>query len=103
VKKIVFFVPKSHGDNVRNAMFAAGAGKIGNYECCSFETLGVGQFKPIEGSSAFVGEVGKLETVSELKIEMVCEKKIIQQVIDAMKDAHPYETVAYEVYSIEQY
>lgn len=103
MKKIIFFVPPEHASVVRNAMFLAGAGRIGNYEHCSFESLGVGQFRPMEGSSAFVGKVGELERLEELKVEMVCEKKIIRQVIEAMKEAHPYETVAYEVYSIEQY
>jgi hypothetical protein len=103
VKKIIFFVPPEHVSVVRNAMFLAGAGRVGNYECCSFETLGLGQFKPLEGSSAFLGKVGELEKLEELKVEMVCEKKFIHLVIKAMKESHPYETVAYEVYSIEQY
>jgi len=103
VKKIVFFVPPEHGSAVRKAMFLAGAGKIGNYDYCSFETLGIGQFRPLEGSSAFLGKVGEVEKLEELKIEMVCEKVFIHGVIEAMKEAHPYETVAYEVYSIEEY
>lgn len=93
--RINFYVPIEH---VKSAMFAAGAGRIGLYEQCCFEYRGQGQFKPLSGSDAFIGEVGQLETVEELKIEMVCEQSLIKQVLQAMIKAHPYEEPAYDVY-----
>ncbi|PIK15803.1 NGG1p interacting factor NIF3 [Halobacteriovorax sp. JY17] len=103
MKKIVFFVPIDHSEAVKEAVFKAGAGKIGHYDQCCFETLGTGQFRPLEGSSAFLGLVGEVEKVEEMRVEMVCENNLIGSVIDALKIAHPYETPAYEVYSLEEY
>ena len=96
-------MPLSHSEQVKEAVFEAGAGAIGNYDRCCFETLGTGQFRPLEGASAFVGSVGEVETVQELRIELVCENKLIHDVIKALFASHPYETPAYEVYSIEDY
>ena len=83
--KICFFVPKAEKEVVKNAMFLVGAGRIGNYDSCSFETLGLGQFKPLEGSNPFKGDQDKLELVEEYKVEMVCEAQYIEDVISAMK------------------
>lgn len=101
--KIVFFVPLEHAERVKNAMFNAGGGKIGQYDCCSFETLGTGQFRPLKGANPFVGDVGVLEKVSELKVEMVCENHCIKAVIAAMKENHPYEMLAYDIIKLEDY
>jgi hypothetical protein len=101
--KIAFFVPLEHVQKVKMAMFEAGAGRIGNYDCCSFETNGVGQFRPLEGSNAFIGEVDKIETVEELKVEMVCADKVVHSAIKALKSSHPYETPAYDVWKVEQF
>ncbi|WP_127716396.1 NGG1p interacting factor NIF3 [Halobacteriovorax sp. HLS] len=103
MKKIIVFVPIDHKEILKESMFKAGAGRIGNYDSCCFETVGVGQFRPLKGSDAFIGSVGLLESVQEVKLEMVCQDEIISSVIGAMKQSHPYETIAYEVYSIEQY
>jgi len=103
VKKIVFFVPFEHSNSVKEALFSVGAGKIGNYDKCCFETKGIGQFRPLVGSSAFLGEVGEIEKVDEVKIEMVCENNLIRSVVAKLKESHPYETPAYEVYTIEEY
>ncbi len=103
MKKIVFFVPIDHSEVVKEAVFKAGAGKIGNYDQCCFETLGTGQFRPLEGSSAFLGSVGDVKKVAETRVEMVCENNLIDGVIDALKVAHPYETPAYEVYTLEDF
>ena len=103
MKKIVVYFPSKEKEIVKSAMFNAGAGKIGNYDQCCFETEGVGQFRPLEGSSAFIGEVNKLESLKEFRVEMVCSDDIIVSVIKDMKKAHPYEEVAYEVYSLEEY
>ncbi len=85
------------------AMFEAGGGKIGNYDCCSFESLGTGQFRPLEGSQPFIGTQGQIERVQELKVEMVSVPENIKKVVKALKLAHPYETPAYEVYSCEEF
>lgn len=100
--KIVVYVPESHADKIREAMGKAGAGKIGNYTFCTFSTKGEGRFKPEEGASPTIGEVGKLEVVSEIKIETVCDREKLQGVIAAIKENHPYEEVAIDVYPIEE-
>lgn len=99
--KICFYVPTSHVEEVKNAMFAKGAGKIGDYGCCAWQVLGEGQFMPLVGSHAFIGEQDKLEKVSEYKVEMVCADEYIKDVIAALKQAHPYEEVAYQVWRLE--
>ena len=95
--EINFYVPADHAQSVKSAMFRAGAGKIGKYEQCSFEVSGTGQFSPTEGATPFLGKIGSLERVNEVKIEMVCEKAVIREVVLALKNAHPYETPAYHV------
>ena len=94
---IAVYVPEAHAEKVKEAMFDAGAGKIGNYAKCSFESKGLGQFLPLGGSRPFIGEIDKIEKVSELKIEMVCDKNALSFAIKAMKKTHPYETPAYYV------
>lgn len=96
--KIVVFVPLTHADAVREVMGHAVAGKIGNYTFCSFSSRGVGRFLPIEGANPAIGEVGQLESVEEERIEVVCEKELLEQVIAAIKKVHPYEEVALDVY-----
>jgi hypothetical protein len=99
--KVCFFVPENSAEVVKLAMFNVGAGRIGNYEHCSFETKGVGQFKAMEGANPAIGSVGLLEKVVELKIEMVCADHLIKDVIKAMKSVHPYEMPAYDVFKME--
>jgi len=96
--KIITFIPESHLEQVKAAMFAAGAGHIGNYDCCCFTSKGFGQFRPLPGSDPFIGQQGKIETVEEYKVEMVCPKELLKHVIQAMIEAHPYEEVAYDVF-----
>lgn len=98
--KFVVFVPESHADAVRDAMGESGAGSIGNYAHCSFSSKGVGRFKPLPGAHPSVGEVGTLETVPEERIEVVCEKNNLSALLAAVKAAHPYEEVAYDVYPL---
>lgn len=100
---VAVYVPQDHAEKVKEAMFLAGAGKIGNYARCSFESKGIGQFEPLEGSNPFIGEARKLEKVSELKVEMVCEKQFLTAAIAAFKAAHPYETPAYYVIEMVNY
>lgn len=95
--KIEFYVPESHLETVKSAMFEAGAGMIGNYDCCAWQTAGEGQYRPREGSRPFMGEQDKLETLPEYKVEMACAQECIHAAIKAMKQTHPYEEVAYAV------
>ncbi len=99
--KIEFYVPESHLEDVKQAMFAAGAGKVGDYDSCAWQTLGRGQFRPGAGSEPFVGEHDKLETVIEYKVEMVCTEELLASAVQAMKESHPYEEVAYSVIRTE--
>ena len=98
--KLVVFIPEHEKEKVKNAMFEAGAGKIGNYDCCCFETSGRGQFRPLEGSDPAIGSQGRVEFVDEVKVEMVCDDKRISDVIEAMKNTHPYEEVAFDLYPL---
>lgn len=98
--KIEFYVPESHLESVKDAMFTAGAGKVGDYDRCAWQILGQGQFRPLAGSNPFVGKTNKIETLAEYKVEMVCGSLIAGNAIDAMKEAHPFEEVAYSVAAI---
>src|SRR5687768_16814137 len=95
--KISFYVPENEIEQVKSALFEAGAGKIGQYSNCAWQVKGEGQFMPLIGSDAFVGEVDRLEKVVEYKVEMVCNEDLIHTVIAALKKSHPYETPAYDV------
>lgn len=99
--KLIFFVPVADADRVKNSVFKTGAGHLGNYANCSFETRGVGQFMPLIGSDPYLGSQNKLEKVDELKVEILCTESNIKAAVTAMKTAHPYEEVAYEVYKLE--
>jgi hypothetical protein len=99
--KIVVFVPERHADIVREVMGRAGAGIIGNYTSCSFSTKGIGRFKPEEGAHPNIGEIGKLESVVEERIEVVCPREKLEEVIKAIKKVHPYEEVALDIYPLE--
>jgi hypothetical protein len=99
--KLVVNVPLSHTDKVREAIGQAGGGKLGNYSFCSFSIRGTGRFKPGAGANPAIGEVGKLEEVEEERIEVVLGADLLDAVIAAMKQVHPYEEVAYEVYVLE--
>lgn len=101
--KICLHVPETHLENVKNAIFEAGAGTMGNYSHCSWEILGEGQFMPLIGSNAFIGEINQLEKVAEYKVETICTHDCIHEVIAALKKAHPYETPSYEVYKLEDF
>jgi dinuclear metal center YbgI/SA1388 family protein len=101
LKKLVVFVPESHHEAVRNAVFNAGAGGIGHYSHCSFTLEGTGTFLPGEGSKPFIGKPGQFETVKEVRLETVLSEGIERKVIQAMLKAHPYEEVAYDLYSMD--
>lgn len=101
--KLAFFVPPSHVDAVKLAVFAAGGGRLGHYDCCAWQTLGQGQFRPMEGSQPFIGQTGVLEQVPEWKVELVVADEWIDAVVSALKQAHPYETPAYEVWQLADF
>jgi len=101
MKKLEVYVPESHLESVKAAMFEAGGGKVGVYDSCAWQTLGQGQYRPLEGSDPYQGQKGKVERASEYKLEMVCTDARVQAVIAAMKQAHPYEEVAFSVLATE--
>ncbi|MDP3536312.1 hypothetical protein P8S55_06160 [Halomonas sp. M1] len=101
--KLAFFVPVEDAENVKEAVFETGAGRIGDYEACCFQTRGTGQFRPLKGANPHMGQVGALETVEEYKIELVCEDELIKAAIAALKLAHPYEEVAYDVWQLADF
>ncbi len=101
IYKLEFYVPETHLDMVKAAIFSVGAGKIGDYDCCSWQTAGTGQFRPLAGSNPFIGEKDRIETVQEYKVEIVCDSKYINKVIEALKESHPYETPAYQYWEIK--
>ncbi|MFI3049223.1 hypothetical protein ALP72_05377 [Pseudomonas coronafaciens pv. coronafaciens] len=101
--KLAFFVPASHVDEVKSAVFAAGAGRIGAYDQCSWQVLGQGQFRPLNGSQPFLGHSGVVEQVDEWKVELVVADELIAQAVVALKQSHPYETPAYEVWRLEEF
>jgi len=97
--KIVFYAPEKDCEKVKEAMFSAGAGRIGDYERCAWQVKGEGQFCSKEGSNPHIGEQDKLERIEEYKVELVCEDSKLSNVISAMKKAHPYEEPAYQIIS----
>lgn len=98
--KLAFFVPVEEAESVKKAVFETGAGRIGDYEACCFQTRGTGQFRPLDGAAPHLGKVGELESVDELKVELVCGDDHIQAAIAALKLAHPYEEVAYDAWAL---
>lgn len=101
--QISFYVPETHCEKVKRAMFDAGAGKLGDYNSCSWQTAGQGQFKPLAGSNPFLGKKNRLETVDEYKVEMMCDEKHLKLVIQKLISSHPYEVPAYSVVKLEGY
>ncbi len=101
--KLSFFVPLEHCEEVKAAVFKTGAGKIGDYDSCSWQTKGEGQFRPLEGSNPFIGQKGAVERVEEYKVELVCSDELIGDAVAALKTAHPYEEPAYDVWKLEEF
>ncbi len=101
LKKLFTFVPVKFAEKVRSAIFAAGAGHISNYSECSFNTSGLGTFKPGEGTNAFTGKIGERHTGEEIKMEMIFPAWKELQILSAMITAHPYEEVAYDIIALD--
>lgn len=98
--KIVTFVPESYADAIRKAMGEAGGGILGNYDNCTFSVKGVGRFRGLEGSNPTIGKIGVLESVNEERIEITVEKSKIDDVVKAIKSAHPYEEIPIDIYKL---
>ncbi len=99
-RKLVVFVPREALDTVREALFEAGAGRIGDYERCSWYTQGTGTFLGGEGTDPSVGESGREERVAELRLETVFPEERYEEVVAALRRAHPYEEPAFDVYPL---
>jgi len=99
--KLVVFVPEGYEDTVRQTICSQGAGWIGNYSDCTFQTKGIGTYKPLEGTNPFIGETGKLEKTPEFRIETIVPESRLKKVVREMLAAHPYEEVAYDIYPLK--
>lgn len=99
--KLVVYVPESHVDAVREAVCNAGAGHIGHYSACTFGAPGTGTFRPEEGTRPYIGQAGVLERVPEVRLETVVPKAVLGAVLAAMQASHPYEEVAYDLFTLE--
>ncbi len=100
--QLVFYVPVAQAEAVKEAVFAAGGGRIGDYDRCCWQTLGSGQFRPLPGSQPFLGTTGKVEQVEELRVELVVPEPVLPEVLAALLAAHPYETPAYSYWPINR-
>ena len=97
--KLCFYVPETHLDSVKAAVFSAGGGRIGQYDQCCWQVLGQGQFPACRAASRFLAS-GQVEQVAEWKVEMVVADELIHDAVKAMKQQHPYETPAFEVWRL---
>lgn len=95
--KIGVYVPESHLEPVKEAMFERGAGEYRNYDRCAWQVQGSGQFRPAAGANPYIGNPGKLEETVEYRVEMVCKGSRVREVIEGMIAAHPYEVPAYDI------
>lgn len=101
--KLTFYVPESHLEPVKKVLFETGAGRYELYDQCCWQTLGLGQFRPLEGSQPHIGDTNQLETVAEYKVEMICTEDRIADAVNALKEAHPYETPSFDVLRLEHF
>jgi len=98
--KLTVYIPESHLEQVKDALFAAGAGRYANYDCCAWQVLGQGQFRPLDGSKPFLGTANRIERVPEYRVEMIVQDGAVAAVLAALKAAHPYEEPAYDLVRI---
>ncbi|MBT8118345.1 MAG: YqfO family protein [Gammaproteobacteria bacterium] len=101
--KICVYVPEKHVETVKQALFDAGAGRIGNYDSCCWQTEGTGQFRPLQNSNPAIGSLNQVEQVREIKIELVCEDDLVKQAVQAMRKNHPYEEPAFDVWQLAEF
>ena len=100
--KLCVYIPGSHLETVKEALFAAGAGRLGDYEACCWQVLGQGQFRPLDGASPHLGQVGALEYVAEYRVEMLLEVRLKTAVLAALRASHPYEEPAFDLVRVER-
>lgn len=101
--KLCFYIPESHLESVKLALFEAGAGRQGDYDQCCWQSLGEGQFRPLAGSKPYLGQAHQLSRVAEYKVEMLCEENVIEQVLAALREKHPYQEPACDVIRLENF
>lgn len=101
--KLTFYVPETHVEAVKDAVFLAGGGRIGDYDSCCWQCPGQGQFRPLAGADPFIGKTGLVERVTEYRVELVCHEELMADVIRALKATHPYEEPAYDVMRMLEY
>lgn len=94
--KLIYYVPESHLELTKQAIFSAGAGGIGNYEHCAWQVKGIGQFKPVKGAVPYIGQLDELEQVDEWRVETIVLEEKASAVAKSLKASHPYEEPAFE-------
>ena len=99
--KLVIFVPDQSVELLKSALFSAGAGRLGDYDQCSWQTRGTGQFRPLSVSDPFVGELNQLEQHDEWRLETLVEESCIKEVLQALRESHPYEEPAFDLVRLE--
>ncbi|WP_299599583.1 YqfO family protein [uncultured Microbulbifer sp.] len=100
--KLCIYIPDTHLEAVKQAIFAAGAGRIGDYDSCCWQVLGSGQFRPLDGSQPFIGHQGEVQQVAEYRVETVCAGDVVDDVLAAMRSAHPYEEPAFDLWKLDE-
>lgn len=98
--KLCFYVPESHLEIVKDAVFEKGAGRYVHYDRCCWQVKGEGQYRPLENSTPFIGEKNRISKEVEYKVEMICEDHLIDEVIKALIQSHPYETPAFSAWQV---
>ena len=98
--QLIFYVPESHLEAVKTAIFATGAGRYDQYDSCAWQTKGVGQFRPLDGANPYLGSRGTLEQEEEWRVELVVTDELARPAVEALVEAHPYEEPAYALISI---
>ena len=101
MKKLTVYIPETHLESVKHALFDAGAGRYAAYDRCCWQVLGHGQFRPLKGSHPDIGEVGQETRVAEYRVEMICEDACVDAVTAALRAAHPYEEPAFDYVDIQ--
>ena len=98
--KISFYVPESHLEKVKSALFDCGAGKVGEYDYCCWQTKGEGQYRALENSNPFLGEKNKISKIEEYCVEMIFEDHLMDIVINALLESHPYEVPVFSIWPV---
>ncbi len=98
--KLIYFVPETHLELTKTAVFSAGAGQQGDYEHCAWQCIGQGQFRPNASANPYLGTAGELEQVSEYRVETLLPRDRARRVVAALREAHPYEEPAFELIAL---